>query len=246
MNLQGLIWNCRGLKKKGTSTFLKTLIQQNQFHLIGLQETMIENCEESLLRNFDPQQEYLWLWNPSWGRSGGILVGTRVESYEIGSFKQGDYMIQLNLWDKQVKAKWNLIVVYGDAQEEGKIPFLTELSNFCSNSSEPMLIGRDFNVIRYAKERRSNNGVHRHTGLFNSLTNFHELHEIGMTGGIFTLSNNLDPPTLEKLDRILISNGWEELYPQVMVRKLPWEISDHNPLIISSGSAKKPPNTIQI
>jgi hypothetical protein len=36
---------------------------------------------------------------------------------------------------------------------------------------------------------------------------------------------------LEKLDRFL-SKGWEDIFPRVVVRKLPREISDHNPLIL--------------
>lgn len=59
-----------------------------------------------------------------------------------------------------------------------------------------------------------------------------------MSGGVFTWSNNQEPPTLEKLDRILVSKGWEDIFPHAMVRKLPREISDHNPLIISCGSPK--------
>jgi len=105
MDLQGFIWNCRGLKKKGTSTFLKDLIYQYHFHFIGLQETMLENCEDSLIRKFDPQQDYLWLWNSSKGKFGGIVVGVRIDLYEVDSFKQGEYMIQLNLWNKQTKVK---------------------------------------------------------------------------------------------------------------------------------------------
>ena len=72
---------------------------------------MIKNCDGSILRKFDTQQDYLWLWNPSKGRSRGILVGARLEYFDVGSFKQGDYMIQLNLWDKQIKIKLNLLVV---------------------------------------------------------------------------------------------------------------------------------------
>jgi endonuclease/exonuclease/phosphatase family metal-dependent hydrolase len=41
-------------------------------------------------------------------------------------------------------------------------------------------------------------------------------------------------PTLEKLDRILASKNWEDIFPNVLVKKLSREISDHNPLIISS------------
>lgn len=55
-----------------------------------------------------------------------------------------------------------------------------------------------------------------------------------MTGGIFTWSNNEENLIMEKLDRILVTKEWEDLFPQVVVNKLPREISDHNPLIIST------------
>lgn len=114
---------------------------------------MVENCEDSLIRKFDPQQNYLWLWNPSKGKSRGILVGVKLDLYEVESFRQGEYMIQLNLWDKLSKIKWNLLIVYGTAHEEGKVPVLSELSSFCSSNQEPLLIGGDFNIIRYAKKK---------------------------------------------------------------------------------------------
>jgi hypothetical protein len=49
MMMKGLIWNCRGLKKRDVSSFLKNLILEQKFHFIGLQETMVENCDDSLL-----------------------------------------------------------------------------------------------------------------------------------------------------------------------------------------------------
>lgn len=53
-----------------------------------------------------------------------------------------------------------------------------------------------------------------------------------MTGGKYTWSNNHPDPTLEKLDKILMSKEWEDIFPCVVVNKLPREISDHNPLIL--------------
>jgi hypothetical protein len=63
-----------------------------------------------------------------------------------------------------------------------------------------------------------------------------------MNGGLYTWSNNQDPPVLEKLDRILVSKSWEDLFPHALVRKLPREVSDHNPLIMTSGTPKKMPH----
>ena len=139
MTLQALVWNCGGLRKKGVSTFLKNLIFQYQFDFIGLQETMVVDCDNSLFRKFDSLQQYLWEWIPSRGKSRGILVGIKTSRFDVGSFKKGDYILQMNLWDKEIRMKWNLMIVYGAAQEEHKIDFLTELSRFCDASSEPYL-----------------------------------------------------------------------------------------------------------
>jgi len=105
MMIQGLFWNCTGLKKKGVSTFLKNLIYENKFYFLGIQETMIAKCNESLLRKFDTNQDNLWMWNSSKGKSGGILVGVLLETFDVGSFKKGEFMLQLNLWDKVLKTK---------------------------------------------------------------------------------------------------------------------------------------------
>jgi len=113
--MKGLMWNCRGIKKKGVSSFLRNLISEHRFHFLGLQETMQQHIEESVLRKFDPLNNYLWKWTPSNGRSGGILVGVSVEHFDVGSFSEGEFMLQLHLWDKQMKVKWNLVTVYGAA-----------------------------------------------------------------------------------------------------------------------------------
>ena len=78
-------------------------------------------------------------------------------------------------------------------------------------------------------------GVHRHTPLFNSLIHFYELRELVMNGGLFTWSNNQEKPTLKKLDRVLVTKDWEDLFPEALVSKLPREISHHNPLVVYTG-----------
>jgi endonuclease/exonuclease/phosphatase family metal-dependent hydrolase len=112
-------------------------------------------------------------------------------------------------------------VIYGAAHEEDKLEFLTELSSFCSRNREPIMTGGDFNIIRYNNERNKPSGHHRHFDTFNSLIHFYELREIYMPGGLYAWSNNQDNPTLEKLDRILVSKDWEDIFPKVLVKKLP-------------------------
>ena len=71
---------------------------------------------------------------------------------------------------------------------------------------------------------------------FNDIINTMCLREIFIEGGLYTWSNNQSHPTLEKLDRILMSNGWEDLFPLVIVRKLVRDLSDHNSLLLSTNS----------
>lgn len=173
-------------------------------------------------------EAYLWKWVPSRGKSGGILVGINTEFLDVGSFIEGTYMLQLNLWDKQIRTKWNLITVYGAAQDE-KDAFLSELALFCSKNKEPNIIGGDFNIIRYDSGKNKKNGT-------NAIISAYGLIDTNMSGGKYTWSNNQPNPTLEKLDRYLVSKQWEDLFPRVTVSKLPREVSDHNSLILSTNS----------
>jgi hypothetical protein len=75
------------------------------------------------------------------------------EFLDVGSFSEGEYMLQMNMWGKQLRLKWNLIIVYGVAHDETKDAFLTELAMFCSKHKEPYVVGGDFNIIRYASEK---------------------------------------------------------------------------------------------
>lgn len=53
------------------------------------------------MRKIDPTQDYLWLWIPARGRSGGLFTGAMIDKFDVGAFHEGKYMLQLNLWDKE-------------------------------------------------------------------------------------------------------------------------------------------------
>lgn len=156
--MKGLIWNCRGIKKNGVSTFLRNLILEHRFHVIGIQETMQADIDDEIIRQIDPSQSYLWKWLSSNGKSVGILSGINIELMDVGSFKEGKYILQQNLWDKIKQCKWNFLNTYGAAHDENKEEFLCELANFCGGCTEPYLIGGDFNLIRYSSEKKTKEG----------------------------------------------------------------------------------------
>jgi hypothetical protein len=66
------------------------------------------------------------------------------------------------------------------------------------------------------------------------------LRELELSGQQFTWANNLQTPTFEKLDRILVSTYWEVKSPQVIVRALPRGILDHTLLLLDTGTSSQP------
>ena len=71
--------------------------------------------------------------------------------------------------------------------------------------------------------------------LFNAIIDSLDLREIEMSGRKFTWANSLAVPTYERLDRVLVSTEWETKFPLAIVDALSREISDHTPLLLSTG-----------
>jgi exonuclease III len=222
------------MNKKGMEPYMRKLMGENRFDFICIQETILQDFSDKFLRKFDPNREYLWDWIPAKGKSGGVVSRIRDVRFDVGQRRQGDFVLKHNLWDKKLEVKWNLMNVYGAAQEEHKEAFLTELASFWSENKEPMLVGGDFNILRFSSEKNKTFHPNMFSRIFNTLIHMHELREIYICGGQGTWSNNHESPTLEKLDRVLMSEGWETRFPTVQVHKTPMECSDHNPLILAS------------
>lgn len=124
--------------------------------------------------------------------------------------------------------------------------FLVELAAFCSKTDIPYIVGGDFNIIRFAYERKKPFHKNRYTDTFNAIIHANKLREIYIAGGKYTWSNNQENPTLEKLDRVLMTREWEIIFPAVNIHKIPREISDHNPLILSTSNFTPPNQTTRI
>lgn len=70
-----------------------------------------------------------------------------------------------------------------------------------------------------------------------------ELKDLHLHGRLFTWSNEREHPTLVKLDRVLTSLDWEELFPYCHLQALSSDMADHCPLLLqSNGSIRSKPN----
>jgi endonuclease/exonuclease/phosphatase family metal-dependent hydrolase len=61
-----------------------------------------------------------------------------------------------------------------------------------------------------------------------------------MSGRKFTWANSRRVPTYERLDRVLVIMEWEQNFPLATVEALNRKISDHTPLLLSTGERPNP------
>jgi hypothetical protein len=130
-----------------------------------------------MLRRIDPNKICLWDWISARGRSGGVLTGISLDRFDIGSRIQGEFILQHNLWDKELEVKWNILNVYGSTQDEHKDEFLSEMAAFCEKNREPYVLGGDFNILRYSCEKNKNFHHNRHFDIFNAIINSNGLRD---------------------------------------------------------------------
>jgi hypothetical protein len=81
-------------------------------------------------------------------------------------------------------------------------------------------LGGDFNILRSPKEENNNRYDDRWPFLFNDVINNLNLRELELSGRQYTKTNNLQNPTYEKLDKVLVSIDWKMKYPKVIVHTL--------------------------
>jgi len=235
--MKGIFWNCNGFADHKKYRFLSDLTKEKNLDFIALSETGRANFPQSTLDNICAGRDFLWHCMAPRGRSGGMMLGINPLIFYISQIEEGDFFIRFKLRHKEVDFKFNLISVYGPAQLDLKMQFLSELVRVCSKDTLPIVIGGDFNIIRSPDEKNNENYSDRWPFLFNAVIDTLNLRELELTGRKFTWANRVQNQTFEKLDRILVCTDFESKYPISTVVALSRDISDHTPLLFSTNSS---------
>lgn len=230
-----LFWNIRGLGNAGRRKLLVELISKFSFDCICLQETIKSSFRQRELDRFAGQKEMFWSWLPCSGHSGGMLMGIDRGLATVSDEVLGDFYPSCTLTMISDGLKWMLINVYGLAHDDRKREFLEEIQSKVQSSDIPVLLGGDFNLVRRIEEKSSGNVDLNLMDAFNEMINETTLRELHRTGSRYTWSNKQTPPIMCVLDRVLVSNTWEDIFHLASVLTAPRVGLDHNPLIVDTG-----------
>jgi endonuclease/exonuclease/phosphatase family metal-dependent hydrolase len=100
------------------------------------------------------------------------------------------------------------------------------------------MIAGDFNLICRAEDKNNANYNRAMMGRFRRLIDDLALKDVPLHGRKFTWSNQHASLTLVRLDRVLSTVDWEEIYPNVLLQSAASFDSNHCPLLLGLKDSK--------
>lgn len=95
------------------------------------------------------------------------------------------------------------------------------------NSEFPIMLGGDFNLVTKIEEKSIGNVDVNLMNAFNDMINTTSLREFHRSGSRYTWTNKQNPPIMYVLDRVLVSNEWEDKFDLTTAITAPRLGSDH-------------------
>ena len=151
--MNGIFMNSRGLGDLAKHLHIAQCIRDHSLDFVAILEIGRRDFSDSLLNRLSGGLDFSWHSRPPRGRLGGMLVGIRSESMDVLAITGGDFYMKFHIRNKVDNFIWSLVAVYGAAQESHKVAFLREVVNLARDNPHPILIGGDFNMLRFPHEK---------------------------------------------------------------------------------------------
>jgi exonuclease III len=119
-----LVWNVRGLNSAARRDTVRALVDSSKIDIVCLQETKLTSVSRQLVLSMlgcDFDNNFVFL--PSVGASGGILIAWRNRLGTIGASRLDSHCISVQFCPDDSTAWW-LTCVYGPQDNQEKIQFL--------------------------------------------------------------------------------------------------------------------------
>ncbi len=126
--------------------------------------------------------------------------------------------------------------IYGPTIAAYKGAFFQKLKDIGARSRGAWALLGDFNVLLSHRDKNGPPSRVNDVLLFRNTVDALGILDLPISNKRYTWSNGRPNPTLERLDRALISRDWCQLFPRSSLRALPRPRSDHTPLLLTAHS----------
>jgi len=215
---------------------VRQLVEEQRVSLVSIQETKLDSYDHTIIRDM-LGSDFDFFDLPASHTCGGIVLAWNRCFWLASSPVYKEFSLTARLTLLATGDSWWITVVYGPQGDQAKIRFLEELRSIRQVCPDTWMICGDFNII-YKAEDKNNGRLHRRMmGRFRRLINDLALQDLCLKGRRFTWSSERDSPTLERLDRVLVSDDWLDVFPDHSLSALSTECSDHAPLLLKTDCA---------
>jgi endonuclease/exonuclease/phosphatase family metal-dependent hydrolase len=151
--------------------------------------------------------------------------------FEVLSWEIKTISVACTLKQKLDGKIWRFISVYRSPYEEGKEEYISELHSSFVDNNIPTLIGGDFNLVRFQKDK--SNGVvnQKLCDKFNSWIELWGLLEVKLSNRKFTWANNQENLIMAAIDRFFCTTEFDSFFPLASSQACSRLGSDHTPLL---------------
>lgn len=233
-------FNVRGLGGRVKKSKIRDLVRHNNLDFLAIQETKIVEVTPSLCFSIWGDEDCDWVYRASEGSSGGILSMWRKSCATLVDSFQGDGYVGVILDWGVDNTRCTVINVYSKCDLPAKRNLWENLiGERQSRDGGVWCVLGDFNVVRRRDERR---GVNAEASLvqtlemflFNAFLGDMELEDLNVLGRRFTWYHP-NGRSMSRIDRILISEEWANVWGENALWVLPRDVSDHCPLVLKNG-----------
>ena len=157
--MNGMFANSIGLGDLAKHLHFADCVRDHNLDFLAISETGRCDFSQSLLNRLSSGVDFAWYSRPPRGRSGGILLGAKMDTMDVLAVSEGEFHVKLHIRNKADNFIWSLVAVYGPAQAEFKAAFLRELVNLAKDNPHPFIIGGGFNLLRFPFEKKVKAGL---------------------------------------------------------------------------------------
>nr|CAD1824707.1 unnamed protein product [Ananas comosus var. bracteatus] len=231
-----LTWNVRGLNDHDKCAIVKSFVRSCKCSVICLQETKLSSTPLAKFWAFCGFHLRDYRTLDAIGTRGGLLTTWNPFLFDCIQHWNGSFSLNVVLKRKVDGKVFYVSNVYGPTRVDLKPAFFQELREICGRSVGVWAVLGDFNTLHSLSDKNGLPSNYADILLFREAINDTGLADLPLRNRAYTWSNGRRNPTLERLDRALVSLDWLRLFPSSSLKALPWPRSDHCPLLLTAST----------
>lgn len=242
MKFKLVSWNVRGLNNRDKKRLVNSLVWGWKADIICLQETKLEGNVSEMAKQ---------IWGGRWvrqayleasGTMGGILFMWDERVWKGGVLKIRIYSITCKFESQLQSFKCHVTGVYAPNCYKERRMVWDGLGCVRGLIERPWAVCGDFNVTRYISEKKNCSIRTRGMREFSDFIEDMNLVDLQLENANYTWFKGDQQKTASRIDRILISDEWDDNFKNLKQLPLKSLSSDHIPIALLGGSWKKNKN----